>query len=202
VLAATHRDLEKEIAAGRFRDDLFYRLNVVPIRTPALRERREDIPALIDYFVRRYAQANNYRPKVFAADAVEHLQGLPWRGNVRELKNLIERLLILVPGETVRRQHVLELGGASGPELSESLLAVATLREFRDSAERLFIVHKLERHGWNVTQTAQAIDTPRSNLYKKMEAYGIRRHGQEAEDPGAGAEGRPDDEVEDEAEES
>ena len=198
VIAATHRDLEKEIAAGRFRDDLFYRLNVVPIRTPALRERREDIPALVDYFVRRYAQANNYRLKAFAADAIEHLQGLPWRGNVRELKNLVERLLILVPGDVVRRQHVLELGGPSGPELSESLLAVATLREFRDAAERLFIVHKLERHGWNVTQTAQAIDTPRSNLYKKMEAYGIRRHGQEAEEePGAADEG-----VEVEAEES
>jgi two-component system nitrogen regulation response regulator NtrX len=175
VIAATHRDLEDEIAGGRFREDLYYRLNVVPIRTPPLRERLEDLPLLVDYFVRRYAERNNYPRREFAPAAVEHLQAMPWKGNVRELKNLVERLLILAPKETIDREDVLAATGGAGPELSDALLSVATLREFRDNAEKLFILHKLDQNDWNVTQTAQAIDTPRSNLYKKLEQYGIKR---------------------------
>ncbi len=175
VVAATHQDLEEEIAEGNFREDLFYRLNVIPIRTPPLRERLDDVPHLVDYFVRRYAEANNYRAKEFAADALEHLGTLPWKGNVRELKNLVERLLILSPGQVIEKQDVITSAGGARPEISESLLAVKSLREFRDLAERLFLVHKLEESGWNVTQTAQSVETPRSNLYKKMEQYGIKR---------------------------
>jgi two-component system nitrogen regulation response regulator NtrX len=175
VVAATHRTLEDEIAAGRFREDLYYRLNVIPIRTPALRERLEDVPLLVEYFVRRYADENNYRPKVFSAEALAHLQALPWKGNVRELKNLVERLLILAPGDDVTREDVIHATGGARPELSSAILAVKTLREFRDLSERMFLVHKLEENNWNVTQTAQAIDTPRSNLYKKLEQYSIRR---------------------------
>ncbi len=175
VVAATHQDLETEIAEGGFREDLYYRLNVIPIRTPPLRERLDDVPHLVDYFVRRYAEANNYRPKEFDAEALEHLGTLPWRGNVRELKNLVERLLILSPGSVIGKQDVISSAGGAQPEISESLLAVKTLREFRDLAERLFLVHKLEENGWNVTRTAQSVETPRSNLYKKMEQYSIRR---------------------------
>ncbi len=181
VVAATNRSLEDEIAAGRFREDLYYRLNVIPIRTPALRERLEDLPLLVDYFVRRYAEANNCRPKELTADAMAHLRALPWKGNVRELKNLIERLLILSPGEAVTREDVIGAAGGARPELSSGVLAVRTLREFRDVSERLFLVHKLEENNWNVTQTAQAIDTPRSNLYKKLEQYDIRREEAERE---------------------
>ena len=177
VVAATNRDLEGEIKAGRFREDLFYRLNVVPLRTPPLRERLEDVPVLVDWFVRRYTQADNYRPKKFAPDATAQLQAMPWRGNVRELKNLVERLLILTPGDTIERRDVLAAAGARDTALPEALFALKALRDFRDEAERLFIVHKLEQNDWNVTQTASAIDTPRSNLYKKMEQYGIRRAG-------------------------
>ncbi|RMH22885.1 MAG: sigma-54-dependent Fis family transcriptional regulator [Acidobacteria bacterium] len=175
VVAATNRDLRDEIAAGRFREDLYYRLNVVPIRTPPLREHLEDVPALIDYFVRRFTQASNYRPKPFAEDAVEHLRSLPWNGNVRELKNLVERLLILSRGDEVSREDVIECAGGNRSELSDALLAIPTLREFRDAAERLFLLRKLEENKWNVTQTAQSIQTPRSNLYKKMDQYDIRR---------------------------
>jgi two-component system nitrogen regulation response regulator NtrX len=175
VIAATHRDLEAEIAGGRFRDDLFYRLNVVPIHSPALRERLEDLPLLVDYFVRRYAAENNYRARDFTPEAIGHLQSLPWKGNVRELKNLVERLLILAPGDPIGREDVIAATGGARPELSQAMTAVATLREFRETSERLFILHKLEENDWNVTQTAQAIDTPRSNLYKKMEQYQIRR---------------------------
>ncbi len=177
VVAATNRDLEAEIRAGRFREDLFYRLNVVPLRTPPLRERLEDIPVLVDWFVRRYTRADNYRPKSFTAEAIAQLQAMPWRGNVRELKNLVERLLILTAGDSIDRRDVLAASGARDAALPESLFALRALREFRDEAERLFILHKLEQNEWNVTQTAQSIDTPRSNLYKKMEQYGIRRGG-------------------------
>jgi len=175
VVAATNRNLEDEIAAGRFREDLFYRLNVIPVRTPALREHLEDLALLIEHFVRRYAEQNNFRGKEFTPDALAHLKALPWKGNVRELKNLVERLLILSPGDKVTRDDVLAASGSARPELSTSLLAVATLREFRDLSERMFLLHKLEENNWNVTQTAQAIDTPRSNLYKKLDQYDIHR---------------------------
>ncbi|MEM7482438.1 MAG: sigma-54 dependent transcriptional regulator [Acidobacteriota bacterium] len=175
VVAATHRDLEAAIAEGAFREDLFYRLNVVPVRTPPLRERLEDIPLLVDYFVRRYADQGNYRAREFSDDAIQHLQALPWRGNVRELKNLVERLLILAPDGEIGPEEVITVTGGARPEMSEAMLAVGTLREFRERSERMFILAKLEENDWNVTQTAQAIETPRSNLYKKMESYEIRR---------------------------
>jgi two-component system nitrogen regulation response regulator NtrX len=175
VVAATNRNLEDEIVAGRFREDLFYRLNVIPVRTPALREHLEDLALLVEHFVRRYAEQNNFRAKEFTPDALAHLKALPWKGNVRELKNLVERLLILSPGDKVTRDDVLAASGSARPELSTSLLAVATLREFRDLSERMFLLHKLEENNWNVTQTAQAIDTPRSNLYKKLDQYDIHR---------------------------
>jgi two-component system nitrogen regulation response regulator NtrX len=178
VIAATHRDLEAEIAAGRFREDLYFRLNVIPIRTPPLRERLEDVPTLVDYFLRRYAQANNYRLKTFAPEALAFLQGLPWKGNVRELKNLVERLLILSPGDTITRQDLVTVGGGAQPGLSEALLSVQTLRDFQALSEKLFILQKLEENGWNVTKTAESIDTPRSNLYKKIEQYEIKRQGE------------------------
>ena len=175
VVAATNRDLQQAIEDGGFREDLYYRLNVIPIRTPPLREHLDDLPQLVDYFVRRYAAANNYPRKEFTDEALEHLQTLPFKGNIRELKNLVERLLILAPGDAIEKHDILHSGGGVRTEISESLLAIKSLREFREMSERLFIVHKLEENGWNVTQTAQSIETPRSNLYKKMEAYDIKR---------------------------
>jgi two-component system nitrogen regulation response regulator NtrX len=175
VVAATHRNLEEEIAAGRFREDLYYRLAVIPIRTPPLREHLDDLPLLVDYFVRRYADHANYRPKKFTEDALEHLKGLPWKGNIRELKNLVERLLILAPGEEINREDVFRATGGARPELSSSLTALKTLKDFREAAERLFLLQKLDENDWNVTQTASEIETPRSNLYKKMDQYEIRR---------------------------
>ncbi len=175
VVAATNKNLEEEIAAGRFREDLFYRLNVLPIRTPPLRERLEDLPVLVEFFTRRFCEGANFRRKQFASEAIALLQTLPWRGNVRELRNLVERLLILSPGDTVRESDVSGLAGGGRSELVQAFQGINTLREFRDRAEKLFLVEKLDEHDWNVTQTAIAIDTPRSNLYKKMEQYEIRR---------------------------
>jgi two-component system nitrogen regulation response regulator NtrX len=175
VLAATNRDLEEEIAEGKFREDLFYRLNVVPIRTPPLREHLDDIPELVDYFVRRFAAAANYRRREFSAEALDYLKTLPWRGNVRELQNLVERLLILSPGETIELGDVRQTAGDPAGDLTATIASATTLRDFRNLVEKQFLLRKLEENGWNVTQTAKAIDTPRSNLYKKMEAFEIRR---------------------------
>jgi len=176
LIAATNRDLEEEIEAGRFREDLFYRLNVVPIRTPPLRERLEDVPLLVDYFVRRYSQQNNYPQRPFEDDALDYLQQLPWKGNVRELKNLVERLLILAPGDAIGKDDVVAVATGGRPDdLGGAIFAAQTLREFRETAEKMFILRKLEENDWNVTQTAQSIDTPRSNLYKKLDQYDISR---------------------------
>ncbi len=175
VVAATNRDLEAEIEAGRFREDLFYRLNVVPIRTPPLREHLEDVPELVEYFVRRLAAVANYRRLEFSDEALEHLKTLPWKGNVRELKNLVERLLILSPGEVIELRDVRQVSGGGAADLGATIAAAQTLKEFRSRVEKQFLLRKLEENGWNVTQTAKAIDTPRSNLYKKMEAFEIRR---------------------------
>lgn len=177
VVAATHRDLRAAIESGDFREDLFYRLNVIPVRTPSLREHLDDLPLLVEYFVRRYTEINNYRSKTLNDEAIAHIKTMPWKGNVRELKNFVERLLILSASEVVTKEDVIQLTGGARTEISDSLLAVKTLREFRDFSERLFLVHKLEECQWNVTQTAQSIETPRSNLYKKMEQYDIRREG-------------------------
>ena len=175
IVAATNRDLEEEIAEGRFREDLFYRLNVVPVRTPALRDHLEDIPELVDYFVRRFAAANNYRLREFSPEALAHLANLPWKGNIRELKNVLERVLILSTGDSVSKDDLVGVLGGARPEVGSALMSAKTLREFRETAERLFIVEQLERNEWNVTRTAKAIETPRSNLYKKMDQYDIQR---------------------------
>lgn len=175
VVAATNQDLEAAIQDGRFREDLFYRLDVIPIRTPPLREHLEDLPELVEYIVRRFTGANNYKPKEFTSEAIEQLKSLPWKGNVRELKNVIERLLTLGSGEKIGEQDMTTLLGGGSRDLGGTIMESKTLKEFREAAERLYLLEQLDRHSWNVTRTAQAIQTPRSNLYKKMETYGIRR---------------------------
>jgi two-component system, NtrC family, nitrogen regulation response regulator NtrX len=174
VIAATNKRLEDEIEQGRFREDLFFRLSVLPIRVPPLRERPEDLTPLVEHFVRQFCAENNFRSKSFGAPAMEALRRHPWRGNVRELKNAIERLLIMVEDEEIRPEHLSEvLLRTAGDEPAPSGGAGATLRDFKEGAERAFLVQKLRENGWNISATATAIGTPRSNLYKKLEAYGI-----------------------------
>jgi two-component system nitrogen regulation response regulator NtrX len=180
VIAATNKRLEDEIAQGRFREDLFFRLNVVPIRLPPLRERREDVAALVTWFVESFCGEHGLKPKTVTADAIEALSRRPWRGNVRELKNAIERLVIMTPGGSISPAEIpaglgLAPAGEAAAAVPLSGSGTATLQDFKDAAERAFIIAKLEEHDWNVAATAKAIDTPRSNLYKKLDAYGIRR---------------------------
>jgi two-component system nitrogen regulation response regulator NtrX len=174
VIAATNKNLEQAIESGEFREDLFFRLSVIPIRIPPLRERPEDVPALIEHFRKQFAAENHLRPKTFSADAVETLKHLTWRGNVRELKNTVERLLIMVPDDEIRPDHLADIrdrGQAGGAAAGGG--DGGSLRGFKESAERSFLVQKLRENRWNISATAAAIGTPRSNLYKKLEQYGI-----------------------------
>jgi len=179
VIAATNKDLEQQIEVGAFREDLFYRLNVVPIQIPALRERREDVPMLISHFCERMANGQGVVPKRFSPSAVERLQGLPWPGNVRELRNTVERLLILSTSPEVGPDDVdLLASGRSGSQsMAGEILGLETFVKFKESAERAYIVQKLRENEWNVAETARRIEMPRSNLYKKIERYGLVRDG-------------------------
>jgi len=173
VIAATNKDLQQLIEDGEFREDLFFRLNVVPIYSPPLRERTEDIPLLIDHFTALFCEENNFKQKTFAPEALEYMQKRPWKGNIRELRNVIERALILSDNDLVT---VGDIGGGDSREVADikALLSSSqTLRDFKENAERQFIVHKLRENDWNILQTAKSIDTPRSNLYKKIEQYSI-----------------------------
>jgi len=177
VIAATNKDIAQEIEDGNFREDLFYRLNVVPIHVPSLRERREDISMLVRHFADIMSTHEGVTPRRFEQGAVERMLGLPWPGNVRELRNTVERLMILSAGEMVRAEDVdlLASGRASETGVGGELLAAETFSDFKDRAERAYIVQRLRENDWNVAETARRIDMPRSNLYKKIEKYGLTR---------------------------
>lgn len=177
VLAATNKVLEEEIAAGRFREDLYYRLNVVPLHVPPLRDRREDIPLLAQHFALLLAQRDGAPSRTLDPGALETLQRYDWPGNVRELRNAIERLMILAAGPRITSADVARLTGSRPPDGSGlgSLLECRTYDEFKTAAERAFLLHKLREMDWNVSETARELDMPRSNLYKKIERYGLSR---------------------------
>jgi two-component system, NtrC family, nitrogen regulation response regulator NtrX len=182
VIAATNKNLEEEIEKGGFREDLYFRLAVIPIQVPPLRDRPEDIPLLVRHYMDYFSRENNTRPRRVTPAAMDALQRYRWKGNIRELRNTVERLIIMSPGDTI---DVADLpdgvrapgGGPSMPQTRAMTggdpAANGTLREFKDNAERVFLVAKLREHGWNISKTAELIDTPRSNLYKKLEQYQI-----------------------------
>jgi len=180
VLAATNKRLDVEIAEGRFREDLYYRLNVVPILVPPLRERAEDIPLLVEYFTQRLGGHGGTPGRRFNAEAIRALQQRPWPGNVRELRNAVERLLILAQGKEVTAVDVGRLltavwRAATPPAGNPTDSRSGSFEEFKSEAERAFLLAKLREYHWNVAETARALDMPRSNLYKKIERYGLTR---------------------------
>jgi two-component system nitrogen regulation response regulator NtrX len=177
VIAATNKDLEAEIERGTFREDLYFRLSVIPIRVPPLRERRDDIPLLVKHFAETFSRENNFRPRRFTQAAIDLMQQHRWKGNVRELRNIVERLVIMAPGDQIdvadmREVLRVEPAPAEGTP-REPARRPATLKEFKESVEREFLVQKLRENAWNISRTAEVIGTPRSNLYKKLEQYGI-----------------------------
>lgn len=174
VIAATNKDLNEEKKEGRFREDLFFRLNVIPLYSPPLREKKEDIPLLVEYFSKIYAEENNFKQKKFSKDAVDALMKYPWKGNVRELKNVVERLIIMTEADTIEKEDLPEQVRGEVHIFLPGATGVKTLKEFREQAEKDFILAKLKENNWNISQTAREIDTPRSNLYKKLEHYGIK----------------------------
>jgi DNA-binding NtrC family response regulator len=202
VLAATNKDLSKEVERGGFREDLFFRLNVFPLRSPALRERVEDIPLLAEAFMQAFSRENGTKPKPIDHDVVAALVTRKWPGNVRELKNVVERMAIL-SGERVtiadmpEDPHASPFGEedtadasptegeiseeAPEPEASapRGIGAIPggylTLRDFRDKAERQYIVDTLKLTGWNISRTAVVLGVERTNLHKKIRAYQIKR---------------------------
>jgi two-component system, NtrC family, nitrogen regulation response regulator NtrX len=175
VIAATNKELEQEIEKGNFREDLFFRLSVIPIRVPPLRDRSEDIPALVRHFADLFSREHNRRPQRFTHAALEYMQKARWKGNVRELRNTVERLIIMTPGDTIDVDDLRDIvridAKVAAPENDRE--KPGTLREFKEVAERAFLVDKLREHNWNISKTAEVIGTPRSNLYKKLEQYGI-----------------------------
>ena len=173
VIAATNKDLPKEIAAGRFREDLFFRLNVVPLRVPPLRERTEDLPLLAGHFLEQFSRQYGRRKSLSPA-AVAALREHAWPGNVRELRNLMERLVILAPGESVAPEAVLAGLGGEVASRSEPVTDFGSLREGREDFERRFILQKLRQAQGNVVRAAELLGLERSHLYRKMRSYGIR----------------------------
>ena len=177
VLAATNKNLEQEIAAGHFREDLYYRLNVVPIHVPPLSEHREDIPELVDYFISVLSAREGITPRTVSEPAMDRLKSFDWPGNVRELRNTVERMLILATGAEITAKDVDSLAGARVADDTGmgSLTSLKTFEEFKEAAERAYLLSKLREFDWNVSETARAVEMPRSNLYKKIERYALTR---------------------------
>ena len=175
VIAATNKDLPGEVKAGRFREDLYFRLAVVLLRTPPLRSHPEDIQPLVEHYTRAACEEYNRRCKRWSTDALRQLQAYPWPGNVRELKNVVERAVIMQLDDEIRSVELAAAAPSGGDPEIEGVFGAATLAEFQERAERSYLLRVLQRHHWNVAATARAIQTPRSNLYKKIEAYGLKR---------------------------
>lgn len=183
VIAATNKNLEQEIARGNFREDLYHRLNVIPLHVPPLREHREDIPLLAQAFLEDVCQRNGIAQKKFSNDVLDELTAREWPGNVRELKNAVERLVILSRDATITIE-TLKSFGSVGMRQSASTTAGGlgmncTFQEFKERAEAAYIKYHLEKHHWNITKTAEAIGIQRSHLYTKMKRYGLVKEGME-----------------------
>lgn len=177
IIAATTRSLEQEMAAGTFSPDLYYLLSTISFHSPELRERLEDIGPLVHHFVAQFFRREGGEAKAFLPEAIDKLQRYSWPGNLRELKNVVERILIVTPGRVVSAEDIPDLSGEelAGSAISapEGVHARTALREAREGFEREFIIQKLEENDWNISRTAELIELERSNLHRKIKSYGI-----------------------------
>ena len=174
VLAATNKDLEQEMEAGRFRQDLYYRLNVIPLRVPPLRERKEDIPVLVNWFLKEFTLKERVEEKTITDDALAALMGHDWPGNVRELKNIIERLVIMIPRDVISARDIPPLAeNHQLPDLTVPWLASGSFRTAKTDFEKKYIMKKLQEFDGNISKTAEAIGIERSNLHRKIKRFGL-----------------------------
>lgn len=169
IISATNKDLKEEEKRGAFREDIYFRLNVIPIKVPSLRERTDDIPALVEHFLESFALEYGQQPKKITPEAIRILQRHTWPGNIRELKNVLERLVIMTPSKTITNSDLFM------PDLTSSdYFALKTLKDARESFEKDFITKKLEENAWNISKTAEVLGIERSNLHRKIKAYDIK----------------------------
>jgi two-component system nitrogen regulation response regulator NtrX len=173
IIAATNKDLKEEIKKGNFREDLFFRLNVVPVKSPSLRERKEDIPQLIDHFLTIFSEENNFKRKRFSQEIIKQFMLYEWKGNVRELRNLVERLLIMTEGKVIVENDLPEHMRTTEKAAGFSFGDVKLWKDFKAQSEKYFLEEKLKLYNYNIAKTAREIELPRSNLYKKIESSGI-----------------------------
>jgi two-component system nitrogen regulation response regulator NtrX len=173
VIAASNRDLRDLIAHGRFREDLFYRLSVIPVEVPPLRERTEDIPLLVEHFVRLFCSENGKRRKTMSVEALAYFLAYDWPGNVRELRNMVERLVIMAPGDTIGPEDLPPPLRPKDRPAPEEAARERTLKEAREAFERAYILAELRTQDWNMTRTAERLGIERSHLYRKVKGYGI-----------------------------
>jgi two-component system nitrogen regulation response regulator NtrX len=176
VIAATNKNLPEEVGKGNFREDLYYRLNVVELHAPPLRERRDDVPMLAGSFLEEAVKRNGTTDRILGEEAMRALMREDWPGNVRQLRNVVEHLAILAPEEQIEAEDVQRaLGGSTAQPVTDPYRNARTFEEFKDTAEEEFLARRLKENNWNVKRTAELLGMQRSNLYKKIEKYGLRK---------------------------
>ena len=175
IISATNKDLPEEIEKEKFREDLYHRLNVIPINIPPLRERKEDIPILVEAFVNEIITKHKKPPVKFLDGAIKLLQEMSWSGNVRELKNIIERIIIIIDKREIERKDIEFLMKPSQATMDDIIDESNSFQEFKEKAERAFILKQLNENNWNISKTAELLDIQRSHLYNKMKKYGIEK---------------------------
>ncbi|MBS3945106.1 MAG: sigma-54-dependent Fis family transcriptional regulator [Melioribacter sp.] len=175
IISATNKDLLSEIQKGNFREDLYHRLNVIPINVPPLRERKEDIPVLVEHFSKFICDKNKFAQKEWTDAAIKALQGFSWKGNIRELRNFVERIVIMVNSNTIGEKEINSYLPASTSAVDEIMNTSNTFQEFKEKAEKAFILKQLSLNNWNVSKTAEILGIQRSHLYNKLKKYEIEK---------------------------
>jgi len=175
IISATNKDLLSEIQKGNFREDLYHRLNVIPIHVPPLRERKEDIPLLVVHFSKIICEKNKFPQKEWTESAIKTLQNFSWKGNIRELRNFVERIVIMVPNKIISEKEINSFLPASVSAVDEILNSSNTFQEFKEKAEKAFILKQLSLNNWNISKTAEILGIQRSHLYNKLKKYEIEK---------------------------
>jgi len=175
IISATNKDLMEEINKGNFREDLYHRLNVIPIHIPPLRERKDDIPLLVEYFSKIICEKNKFAQKKYSDAAIKVLQSLSWKGNIRELKNVVERIVIMVAKTEINEKDISMFIPAQGSNADDLLNISNSFQEFKEKAEKAFIIKQLNANGWNISKTADILGIQRSHLYNKLKKYEIEK---------------------------